>query len=166
MAEHLDIPRTLAISLGGKMKSLIAAAIVIVGTSAWACPSLEGDYVCKGEFFDKQIKITKLTEDNVFVFSVNGREIRADGEIRKYEQGEDETLYKGYYRAACKDAELRTLVVADILHFGETLEGDLRMAETMSLNSEGSLLLGTHKILRYMTGKSEVVETEETCSRK
>ena len=148
------------------MKSLIAAVLMLVGTSAWACPALEGEYVCKGEYFDSQIKITTTYDNETLVYNVNGREIRADGEIHKYEVGEDETLYKGYQRAACKDGVVRTLVVADILHFGETLEGDLRMAETMSLGKAGSLIYGEHKIYRYMNGKSDVVENERTCSRK
>ena len=92
--------------------------------------------------------------------------MRADGEIYQHVMAEDETLYKGYMRAACKDGELRTLVVADILHFGDELMGDLRMAETLSLGKAGSLVYGEHKIYRYLDGKSDVVQTEKTCSRK
>ena len=122
------------------MKSLIVCASVLFAANAWACPDLQGTYLCDEAGFKSMITITQETVAGDTTYYMNGTQIVADGIYRETNKttpvGQENTVTTAY----CQDNALQTHTIWELV--GN--EGEYRHLETHE-----KIRLETESILNY-----------------
>lgn len=144
------------------MKSIIFVGLTFVSAKSLAvsCPNFAGNYNCTFETTGPQdLEIRQRELDEVSIFTFNGNEAIADGQVRQMPNNDE--IKDGFYKARCSHTELEIWQKGNL----SFAEGYLEATLSLFFNDDGDLANeNIGKIV--INGKERSLNNRGICVRK
>lgn len=147
------------------MKRVTLLALALVGTSAWACPNLAGNYICNVDGQMQSLMVRQDQANGVTTYYLNHDAVVANGLTEKLPDNGD--LKNQTFKAWCDKETLMGALYAEVHAEGEAV-AQIDVEMSMSLDEKQNLIQtskGTFKDL--MGNQSEPLEESNlVCNRQ